>query len=156
MTLTTTSKRPKKYKAIAIAGILVNSVSLTILAPISIYGTFAYPEKIPILQIFSVASWFIYFPLTIILLVGAIGLFFHKQWSRKLCILALCFDIFYSISTTLLDTLIRIANWDSSTIFALMLVPVSSIIVIFEAVVLIYLKDPRVKQYLECWDPGRE
>lgn len=145
--------RPKGFKSLALAGIFFNTFSLAILYPVLLYLGYKNPEEIAILRIMSLLSWFIYLPLTVILLVGSIGLLFKQYWSRSLCLWALTADIILGVCYIVVDTSIRVANWNENTIFTPLFLPISILIYIIEGVVIFYLNRKRVEQYLKkCRD----
>lgn len=140
--------RPKGYKAIALLGIMWNSMSLAILYPLYIYVEYTNPEKIPILRFMLIFSCFISIPLTSALLAGAIGLLLKQYWARSLCLWALSAELIFGVCYQIVDTAIRISNWDDSTIYMLMTIPLYILLWITEAAVILYLKSDGVKNYL--------
>ena len=141
--------RPKGFKSLALAGIFFNTFSLAIFYPVLIYFGYKNPEEIAILRTMSLLSLFIYLPLTSILLVGSIGLLFKQYWSRSLCLWALTTEIIFGVCEIVVDTLIRVANWNENTIFGLAFLPVVILIYILEGGVIYYLNRKRIEQYLD-------
>lgn len=153
MTETITVARPKGFKSVALGGVFFNTLALAVLYPALIYLQYKNPEEIAILRTMSLLTLFIYLPLTAILLVGSIGLLFKQYWSRSLCLWALTTEIILSVCEIVIDTLIRVANWNENTIFELLFLPVIILVYILEGGVIYYLNRKRVEQYLgKCRD----
>jgi len=149
MTGINTVARPKGFKSIALAGVFSNTLFLAVIYPGLIYLQYKNPDEIAILRIMSLFSWFIYLPLTVILLVGSIGLLFKQYWSRSLCLWALTADIILGVCYIVIDNSVRIANWNNDTIFSLASIPIYILIYILEGGVIYYLNRKRVDQYLD-------
>ena len=149
MTEIITVTRPKGFKSIALGGVFSNALALAVLYPAAIYFGYKNPEEIAILRTMSLLSLFIYLPLTSILLVGSIGLLFKQYWSRSLCLWALTTEIIFGVCEIVVDTLIRVANWNENTIFELAFLPVVILIYILEGGVIYYLNRKRIEQYLD-------
>jgi len=148
MTRTITGTRPKGFRLIALAGVLLNTLWI-VLYPVLINLGFKYPEDIEILRIMWLFQWFITLPLTVILLVGSLGLLFKQYWSRRLCLWALTADIIFGVCYIFIDISIRIANWNDRTIISLAFIPIYILIYISEVGVIFYLSRIRVAQYLD-------
>ena len=154
MTSDSAKTRPKGYKAVTLLGIFHNSLCLAVLYPLSIYFEYTNPEKIPMLGLMSTISNLISIPLTSILLVAAIGLFFKQYWSRELCLWALSAELLFGICYQTIDSLVRIANWTDDTIYSLALIPLVFLSWIAQAAVMVFLSSDGVKNYLSNYRKG--
>lgn len=144
-----TGARPKGFKTVALLGVFANTLALAVMFPVALYFEYTQPEQIPILRIISWLSWIVYLPLTGILLIGSIGLLCKQNWSRSLCMWALTVDLIFGICQDTIETFIRIANWNSSTIYDLAFMPIALLFYVAEGAVLVYLNNKSVKWYLE-------
>lgn len=141
--------RPNGFKTVALLGVFANTLALAVDYPVALYFKYTQPEQIPILEIISWLSWIVFLPLTGILLVGSIGLLCKQNWSRSLCLWALTVSIILGICIFAIDTPIRIANWNSDTIYDLATIPILLLHIIAEGAVLVYLNSKSVKRYLD-------
>jgi len=142
-----TNLKPKGFKSIALIGISWNSVQLAILYPLAIIAQYGYPENIPALRTLSTYSFFVNVPLTCILLVGSIGLFYKRSWSRGLCLWALSTELLFGICYELIDIYLRIDDSSNNTVQNVALIAVDIIYFVAQGAVIVFLYSKGVKDY---------
>lgn len=143
---------PNYFKAIAIAGIAVNSLSLAIGYPLDFvnyfYGFFGEEPGASTYTIFDILNWVIGIPLAFVLLIASVALLNRKEWGRVVCVVGLAVSILWNFVWLFFSLAYELATPGGELATVLILAPIVLLIAAFEALTLIYLNRATVKGYM--------
>lgn len=144
---------PKLFKPVAIAGIVLHTISLAVLYPLVIfdyfYDLFEEDGAASAYTIFDKIDWVIGIPLSFVLLIVSVGLLYRKEWGRKGCVVGLAISIGWNFTWLFLSLAFSSGDGLGDT---LIVAPIVLLLVAFEVLVLFYLNGANVKGYMRAAD----